>query len=150
MRSPGRASTVVSPEGLLGNQLYRSFDHTVGAAVDFLALDDFQRSLDAEHGLFGSKLVSGGQDAAVLEHRLDGVDVVVTDDLNLASLARCTDGGNSAHGHAVVTGQQGFDLRVFAENRGGNLVAFVDLPVTGLQRHDLDIRRFHRILEACG
>src|SRR5471030_84079 len=150
MRSPGRASTVVSPEGLLGNQLYRSFDHTVGAAVDFLALDDFQRSLDAEHGLLGSKLVSGRQDAAVLEHRLDGVDVVVTDYLNLASLARCTDGGNGAEGHVVVTGQQGFDVRVFTEDCSGDFVTTVHFPLAGLQRDNLDIGRFHRILEACG
>src|SRR3990167_2678148 len=150
MRSPDRASTVVPPEGLLGDQLYRRFDHAVGAAVDLLALDDFQRSLDTEHGLPGGKLVSGRQDAAVFQHWLDGVDVVVTDHLHLAGLACRTHSGNGTDGHAVVAGQQGFDVRVFAEDRGGNLVALVDLPVTGLQRDDLDLRRFHRVLEACG
>ncbi|MNE35394.1 hypothetical protein D3C80_1291520 [compost metagenome] len=41
-------------------------------------------------------------------------------------------------------------MRVFAENRRGYLVALVDLPVSGLQGHDLDLRRLHRILETCG
>eukprot|EP01136_Pigoraptor_vietnamica_P019966 Opistho-1_new@68218 len=150
MRSPGRTSAVVSPKDLLSDQLDRRFDHTIDAAVDFLALEDFQRGLDAEHRLFGGELIGSRQHAAVLEHRFDGVDVVVADNLHLPRLAGSTHRGNGADGHAVVTRQQRFYIRVFAENRRGNLVALVDLPVTGLQRDHLDLRRVHRILEAGG
>ncbi|MNK66855.1 hypothetical protein D3C87_861840 [compost metagenome] len=70
--------------------------------------------------------------------------------MHLAGLARGAHRGYRTDRHAVVAGQQGLGLRVFAENRCGYLVALVDLPVTGLQGHDLDLRRLHRILETCG
>ncbi|EJT82697.1 hypothetical protein PPS11_44808 [Pseudomonas putida S11] len=55
-----------------------------------------------------------------------------------------------AQGHAVVAGQQGFQVGVFVEHGGGDGVAFVDFPVAALHRNDLDLRGVHGVLEAGG
>ncbi|CAM2156310.1 hypothetical protein PT2222_380029 [Paraburkholderia tropica] len=133
---------------LLRDQHHGRFHHARQIGLLLVLLDGLEGGIDAEHGLFGGVLVGGREHAAVLEHRLDGVDVVVAHHVDLALLARRAHGRDRADRHVVVTAEQRLQVGILVEHGRGHRIALVDFPLARLGGHDLRAERVHRVLEA--